>query len=115
MYTSLAQIFGPIRPGYLGSAGKYGESGPGMANFIANMINTIYIIGGLAFFIYLALGGLKYLTASGDPKQIQEANKQLTTAITGLVIIVASYGITSILGSILGINIFKPTFNAPTP
>lgn len=105
--------FGPIYPQYLGSPGQYGVSGPGMAKFIANMINTVFIVGGIGFFIYLATGGLRYLTASGDPKAVQEATKQITHAIIGLAIIVASYGVTSILGHILGIEIFNPTFKGP--
>lgn len=111
MLIFLTPLFGKIDPS--GLVGNYGPGGGGLAKFIANMINTIYIIAGLAFFIYLSIGGLKYLTASGDPKQVQEATKQLTNAIVGLIIVVASYGIVSVLGNILGINIFAPVFVGP--
>ena len=113
MFILLAPVFGTITPGYLGSAGQYGVGGLGIAKFIASIISVTYIVAGLAFFAFFAMGGLKYITAGGDVKQTQEATKQITNAIMGLVIVVASYGITSVLGYILfgaTLNIFAPVF-----
>jgi len=84
-----------------------------LAIFIKNALNAVYIVVGLITFIYLILGGFKYVTAAGDTKVVQEASKQITGAITGLVIIIASYAFVSVIGIVLGVPIFTPVFKAP--
>lgn len=108
-----APIFGNIWPDYLGHAGQYGVSGPGFSEFISNIIDVAIIVSGLAFFAFLVLGGLRYITASGDVKQTQEATKQITSAIMGLVIVVGAFAITRIIERVLGISIFAPIFKGP--
>lgn len=108
--------FGRINPGYL--TGIYdpmgiGGTGLALAVFIKNVLNAVYVVVGLATFIYLLLGGFKYITASGDVKATQEASKQITGAIIGLVIIIASYSFVSIISIVIGVPIFTPTFKAP--
>lgn len=107
-------MFGTIDPTeYLGRFGFGADIGGGIGLFIYNIVNAVYIVAGLTFFVYLVIGGFKYLTAGGDVKQTQEATKGITQAVTGLAIVIGSYAITTILGSILGINIFQPKFKAP--
>ena len=108
--------FGRINPGYLTGdydpIGRFG-TGAALAVFIKNSLNAVYVVVGLMTFIYLILGGFKYITAAGDTKVIQEASKQITGAIMGLVIIIASYAFVSVIGSVLGVPIFNPVFKAP--
>ena len=108
--------FGKIDPGYL--TGAYDPSGVNLtgvalAIFIKNDLNAVYVVVGLTTFIYLILGGFKYITAAGDTKVVQEASKKITGAIMGLVIIIASYAFVSVIGSVLGVPIFTPVFRAP--
>lgn len=113
MISLLAPIFGTINPGYLGGTGHYGQGGPDFAEFIANMISVVIIVSGIAFFLYLAMGGLRYITAGGDVKQTQEATKQITHAIIGLAIVAAAFAITRVVGRVLGVDIFHPVFKGP--
>lgn len=108
--------FGTIKPGYL--TGAYdplgaNQTGGGLAIFIKNILNTTYIVAGLSVFIYLVIAGFKYITAGGDAKAMQEAGKQITGAIVGIAIIVVSYVFVLLLGVVLGVPIFNPTFKAP--
>jgi hypothetical protein len=53
-------------------------------------INTIFlvafsIIGALAF-LFLVIGGLRYITASGNPESVQKAKNQIQYSLIGLVI-----------------------------
>ncbi|MCL5003915.1 MAG: pilin [Patescibacteria group bacterium] len=104
-------IFGTIDPKYL--TGNYTAGGSGLSYLISNFINVVIIVSGIAFFLYLALGGLRYITAGGDAKQTQEAMKQITNAVIGLAIVVGAFAITRIVGTVLGIDIFKPVFRGP--
>lgn len=60
---------------------------------------------GLLMFGYLLYGGLRYVMASGDSKQIQEAVKTLTNAIIGLAIVFASFWIVRIIETVFGLKI----------
>lgn len=97
----------------MGNAGQYGVTGAGLAQLTANLIGVVIIISGIAFFAYLAMGGLRYITAGGDVKQTQEAMKQITSAIIGLAIVVGAYAITRVVSRVLGFDIFHPVFVGP--
>lgn len=110
MFIFLVPVFGTIDPaGYL----NYGKSGSGLASFISNLVSVIIIVSGIAFFAYLAMGGLRYITAGGDVKQTQEAGKQITNAIIGLAIVVGAYAVTRVMSQVLGFDIFHPIFVGP--
>lgn len=110
MLSLLAPIFGTINPtGYL----KYPSGGSGFAQFIGNIVQVGITISGIAFFAFLAMGGLRYITAGGDVKQTQEAMKQITNAIIGLAIVVGAYAITRVVSRVLGVDIFHPVFVGP--
>lgn len=75
---------------------------------ITSLITTITVVGGLAFLIYFIVGGLKWITAGGDKAKVTEAQTQITQALVGLIIIVVSYFLVGIIGSVLGLNILNP-------
>lgn len=105
--------FGRINPGYLTGAYSGQQKGLETALFIRNVLNSFWLVAGLAAFIFMMMGGFKYITASGDVKATQEASKQITGAIFGLVLIIASYAVVRLIGNILGVDIFMPNFKAP--
>lgn len=111
----LGSPFGTIDPSTIGGyySGPGGTTGGALAEFIRNALNAAWLVAGLATFIYLAVGGFRYITAGGDQKATQEAGKQITGAITGLAIIIGSYALVKILGVVFGIDIFKPVFKGP--
>jgi len=70
-----------------------------------NVVMVILGFAGTALFILLLSGGFKYMTAGGDPKQIEEAKKTLTYAIGGLIFIVLSLLILVLIQNITGVNV----------
>ena len=62
-----------------------------------NALKAIFALAGVVAFIVLVMGGFKYITAGGDEKAVGEARKMLTGAITGLLLVVAVWGLLSIL------------------
>ena len=62
-------------------------------------------LAGIYFLYRLITAGYTYLTSIGDPGKIQSGTKQLTNAITGLVLVISAFFIAQILESIFGINI----------
>jgi hypothetical protein len=72
--------------------------------------------------IFIIIGGIKYATATSDPKALISAKQTLTYAIIGLVVVVLSRVILTIIANVLGIstannfleNLFIPESNLPT-
>ena len=66
---------------------------------------------GTVLFILLLSGGFKYITSGGDPKAVESAQKTLTYAIGGLILILLSYLILVLIKTITGVDVtqFKIT------
>jgi uncharacterized membrane protein YuzA (DUF378 family) len=56
-------------------------------SIIANVINVISIIVGVAAVIMIMVGGFKYVTASGDSGKLSSAKSTIVYAVVGLVIV----------------------------
>ena len=78
-----------------------------LANYIGSFWQTAYIIAGLLVLAYILYGGILFITASGDKDLVAKAQKIITNAIMGLVILAASYPIIKIIEIVFGINILQ--------
>ena len=80
------------------------------STILSTVITVLTTIGGLAFVIYFTLGGLKWLTAGGDKTRVETAQKMISNALIGLVVLIASYAIALFIQNALKINILAPVF-----
>lgn len=70
-----------------------------------NVVNVILGFAGITFFVLLLIGGIKYITSGGDPKATESAQKTITSAVGGLIIIVLSYLILVLIKAITGVDV----------
>lgn len=70
-----------------------------------NVVRVALAFAGIVLFVLLIVGGLKYITSGGDPKAAESAQKTLTYAIGGLVLVVLSYLILLLIKTITGVDI----------
>lgn len=70
-------------------------------DFITAIIRFFLIIGGLFTLWQFLSGGLTYITSGGDKTKVQAAGQKITTAITGLIIMAASFVIIAIISQLL--------------
>ncbi|KKU10256.1 MAG: hypothetical protein UX13_C0016G0013 [Candidatus Woesebacteria bacterium GW2011_GWB1_45_5] len=78
-----------------------------------NLVRSILGFTGIALFVLLLVGGFKYITSGGDPKAVEGAQKTLTYAIGGLILILVSYLILVLIRTITGANVTE--FNVVLP
>lgn len=76
----------------------------GLGCIYRNVVTVVMALAGLAVFVMLLAGGLKYLTSGGDQKAMEQAKGTITYAIFGLVLIVAAYLILNFLSIFTGIG-----------
>lgn len=90
---------------------KYDHSNPsvGLSDILSNLLAMLTLVAGIAFLIYFVIGAFNWITAGGDTQKVEKAGKQITNALTGLIIVVAAYSVTAIVGTVLGIDILNPT------
>lgn len=77
-----------------------------LSTLINPIINDILIISGIFAFVTILLAGFAYITAGGDKAKTDQASQALTYGIIGLVVVVAAFVVTRILGAILGFKFF---------
>ncbi len=78
-----------------------------LGNYISHIIPAVLLVAGLATFLYLLLGGLKWITSQGSKDKIQEAKDQITNAIIGLAIVASAWAIYRLIDYFFGIGIAK--------
>ena len=78
-----------------------GGGTPSLSGVIDNLRNWIVgILAGVAT-LFLTIGGLRYLTAGGDPGQVEKAKTALKSAAVGYALAVLAPLIVSILASLV--------------
>ena len=67
------------------------------------LLPVMMIVGGFITLSMLLLGAYRYLTSDGNPEKISKAQSVMLYAVIGLILIVASFIITKIIGSVFNI------------
>ncbi len=77
----------------------------GFEAIFSRVLSYVTTAAGLVCFIMLIVGGFKYLTSGGDPKQTASAKGTLTWAIAGLVIIIAAWFVLQFIEHFTGVTV----------
>lgn len=78
---------------------------------IKNLINWGLIFAGVVALFLIILAGFKFVTSKGDPQEVDNAKKTLTYAIIGLLLILLSFAILNLIGTVTGVDqITNPKF-----
>lgn len=79
----------------------------------SNFITVAIALGGIAALVMLVFGGFQFLTAGGDKESTQRAQKIITYAVAGLVLIIVSWIIIALLSNFLGLDLGHFTLCLP--
>lgn len=93
-------IFGP------GLQGVYSSGPTGFLSiFIPNFIGLVFVIGVLIFFFMFIWGAIQWISSGGDKQGLEAARGRITSAVIGIVILLAAFAILNIVETFFGINI----------
>ena len=81
-----------------------------LGKLMSNALALLFFFAGLLTFFFIVIGGIQWITAGGDAKAAQSARDRITAAVVGLIVVVAAFAITLILGQVFGINLFNFQF-----
>ncbi len=77
------------------------------------LINAALSLLGVIFIIMIILAGFKWMTASGDPKKVEEAKENIKNSVIGLAVVLAAYAITYFVFQALGVEGFNSNGAGP--
>lgn len=69
---------------------------------VSNVIKTGLNIIGLLFFGLMFYGGFNWMSARGNESQIEKSKNTIIAAVIGLVVVLAAYAITALVGTFVG-------------
>jgi len=75
-----------------------------LAIIMSNVLGAMTIGAGIWFLFQVIIAGYNYMNAAGDKARIENASRKLTNSLIGIVLVVAAYGLLSLIGSFLGIE-----------
>ena len=84
-----------------------------IGNLVSNAVSVAFIVAAIATFALLVVGGMNWLTSSGDKTKVEGAQKMISNALIGLAIVAASWAIYSLVLSFFGIDLSKLCTNNP--
>lgn len=84
-----------------------------LGGIFSNVVQSFLGFAGIVLFILLLVGGFKFITSGGDPKAVEGAQKTITYAIIGLVVILLSFLILVLIRAVTGVDVTK--FNVVLP
>lgn len=74
---------------------------------IQTIISWLLTFAGVVALILIIYSGIKLITSGGDPKQVEGAKKILTYAIIGLLVVLLSFAIVSLIAYATGVDCIK--------
>lgn len=86
-------------------ASTFGGANASLANIFGLIMNVVLGVGVALTVIYLILGGIKYVTSQGDPKNTQQAREWLTNAVIGFIVVLGAFVIRTVVANLLGANL----------
>jgi len=76
-----------------------------LETIFANILRIATLLGGIAVFVMLIIGGFNYLTSGGDPEKVKKATNTLTWATAGLFILICLWFVFRFIEEFTGVTI----------
>lgn len=77
--------------------------------YLVNFIQIALGVAGVIAFLFLLSGSLQWIMAGGDKEAVEKARKRLTGALIGLALVLLTFAIIRLVGSIFGITLTQFT------
>lgn len=80
---------------------------PTLGSLLTVVLNFILAVGAFLMFLFLIIGGLRYIFSGGDEKATAAARSQITVAVVGFLVLLLSYVIIRLIEFITGLSILS--------
>lgn len=87
---------------------------PGAISNVSNIVSVvraivqfILVVAFVLAFVFLLIGGIRWITAGGDEKNVAAARNMITAALIGLVVVLVAFAIVKLVETFFGISIIS--------
>jgi len=85
-----------------------------IGTLLSNVFMVMMIAGAIILVIMIIWSGIAMMTGGADKEKVQMAQKRLTYAIVGFIILICVFAIANFVGGFFGLGFFK-TLKLPFP
>lgn len=78
-----------------------------LGDLLVMLVNIGILIAAVVFFFIFLIGGIRWITSSGEKTQIEAARNTIMNALIGLVIVLALFAILKLIGGLFGVNLLQ--------
>ena len=78
-------------------------------------LKVILVVAALVSFVYLVIGGIRWITSGGDKEGTAKAQSTITAALIGLIIVFAAWAIIRLLETFFNVRVFSLNIPGVTP
>lgn len=78
-----------------------------LVKVLPNLIGLLLVFGLVVFLFMLLWGSLSWILSGGDKAKIENARGRLTSALVGVVLMLATFAIIKLVESFFGVNILS--------
>ncbi|MCG2693698.1 hypothetical protein L6259_00190 [Candidatus Parcubacteria bacterium] len=89
-----------IFPAYAFAAGTFSFLGKPVVEIVNDLIKWILSLVGKISLLALILGGIFYVASGGSPENQEKAQKTITAALLGIILVLVSYALINIVDMI---------------
>ena len=93
---------GNIIPTELGTVGNLT-----VVSILQGVIRFILVVAFVLAFIFLLIGGIRWITAGGDEKGVERARGMITAALIGLVVVLIAFALIKLVEAFFGVSIIS--------
>ena len=87
------------------------QGGPAVADVVINIIEVVIGLLGIVAVVFIVIGGVTYMTSSGDSTKVKKAKDTILYAIIGLVICALAFAIVNFAAGIINGDKTSPAEN----
>ncbi len=84
------------------------SAGVSFSSIIATLWGLTLVIAGILVLAFFVWGAFDWLTAGGDSEKTKNAQKRMTNAFIGLILLISTFAILKFILPLIGLNIFCP-------
>lgn len=78
-----------------------------LAAFIPKLLGLAIIVAAVIFFFVFLIGGIRWITSSGDKAQVEAARNTIMNALIGLVLVLSLFAILKFVEQLFGISLLQ--------
>lgn len=85
-----------------------------VVSILQAVIRFILLVAFVLAFIFLLIGGIRWITAGGDEKGVERARGMITAALIGLVVVLIAFALIKLVETFFGVTIISGNICIPT-